>query len=177
MPSDNPELRKFERSGKAILAGASTTALLIFLTLATPTLLTQRASGGEKVRIALSDGLCSAIGGGLIGIIAGVIGASVRNSSRAAWISGLVFVGVAGLALLTSAITQETFEPIREKVWFLVAACAVGALSGGMGAVAARTAGGNDEESQPLRFSLRELFALCLLLTVVFAYAGHLIRR
>ncbi len=177
MPTDDPELRKFERSANAILAGASTTALLIFLTLATPTLLTQQAALGEKVRIAVSNGLGSAIGGGLLGVIAGMIGTAVGNSSRAAWISGLVFVGVAGLALLTSPIVQETFEPIREKVWFLVAAGAIGALSGGMGAVAARTAGGDDEESQPLRFSLRELFVLCLLLTVVFAYVGHSMRK
>ena len=166
---DDPELPEL----RAILAGTGTAAALGFFAHGAPLFLTSTVT-----KEAMLNAMGWAASSACCGVIAGAIGGTSTDSRRSACLGALVFVVSVGLLYLLGSITYRIEqEPFDEPIWLLAAACAVGALSGGMATVAARTVAKEGQQPRPFRFSLRELLVFCSLLSVVFAYAGHLTRR
>ena len=93
-----------------------------------------------------------------------------RTSGRAAVYGAILFAVVAAVCL---GLGAPRLGSIWEDAWLILAACALGSLSAGGGAVAARTVSESSEDKKPFQFSILELLVAFLLLAVLFGYFAH----
>lgn len=120
------------------------------------------------------EGICVfPLSAGFLGAIAGVIGASGIGTRRAVLYSATVFSSAASVV----AFRFPDFGPIAERIWFVLAAGAIGSLCGRAGLMVGRGFPGSEKDPPWLQFSLFELLGLCVPLALLLGYLTHLIRR
>jgi hypothetical protein len=167
---NDDELRRFERKGKAALAGAFAALLLTIIVVA---FLRYRVFRQASVKWI---GPCLALGaqGMILGAVMGVVGGIRRQTFRVTAIGSIILAVCAAVA--TSLQATRLDEPLKrdaanEQVWMVAAFVAFLSITTYAGALAAGKIG--DDGTTRFQFSLGDLLLAFVPFAILAGYLQH----
>lgn len=167
-----PDLTKFERIGKAAMAGGLTAFVLAEIWLGA---IASRAFAGEKDHAAIVVVLaCMGIPAMAVGAIIGIIGGGVCSFNRARLIGAVIFGLLTGPYVVFSS---DPAWPVVDRVWLFAALCSCGSIIAQLGDVASRTTPRAEEDSRPMQFTLMDVLAFFIPVAIFLGFVSSYMRK